>query len=176
MRIAVILVVLAACSTASSPDAGIDAAAEASTDAGVDVGLDAATVDAGTDAAPSDAAIDAPAVVYSSWTECGWDHASCTCPALMGCDAVAGGTFEPLGSSQARVCAADATTCTYVVFTETEGGGVGRRCVVPRAMATCDVRVIAASDAWCQDLFTCNLLMGDCPPDVMPGTSVIACR
>src|SRR5689334_19115939 len=109
-----------ACSAGGTADAGPEAGSDASVDANADAGLDA-SVDAASDA-PADALADSDvdaSVVYTSWTDCGWDHPTCTCPAWMNCDAVAGGTSEPLGSSQARVCAADATTCTYVVFTET---------------------------------------------------------
>jgi len=35
---------------------------------------------------------------------------------------------------------------------------------------------VSATDSHCVDLFTCNLLMGTCPPDIMPGTSIISCR
>jgi hypothetical protein len=59
------------------------------------------------------------------------------------------------------------------VFVETEGGGTARRCRVPIDAGLC----LSGFDSnHCVTLFTCNLLMGTCPPDVMPGSSVISCR
>ena len=93
------------------------------------------------------------------------------CDGIRACQAVAGGSFSALGSQQARVCAIDGDVCEFVVFVETEGGGRARRCRVP-----IDARSCSVTDSHCVDLFTCNLLMGTCPPDVMPGSSVISCR
>lgn len=175
---------VAGCSAAATVDAGTHGDA-GTADAGRDGGDASAPLDAGTDATdagtPIDAAADAAdgAVVYASWHACGWSSSAtdpsvaCLCDGMRDCTAVSGGTFAPLGSSQERVCAADATSCLIVEFRETEGGGVARRCTVPRAMTGCGSALL---DEWCQVLFTCNLLMGDCPPDVTPGGPVIACR
>ena len=81
-----------------------------------------------------------------------------------------------LGSQQARVCAIDGDVCEYVVFVETEGGGTARRCRVPINSGSCQVGFGDTTDSQCVDLFTCNLLLGNCPSDIMPGTSVITCR
>ena len=127
-------------------------------------------------AAPTDAARDVGAAVFTHWHECGWSDPVCTCDGVLACEAVAGGAFEPLGSSQARVCGTDGNDCIIDVFDETEGGGVARRCRIPRSALACSSGVVAWGAGTCEPLFSCNLLMGDCPPDVMPGSSVIACR
>jgi hypothetical protein len=113
---------------------------------------------------------------FTSWTSCGWSGGPCLCDGIQACQAVAGGGFSSLGSQQARVCAIDGDVCEYVVFVETEGGGTARRCRVPMNAGSCVAGFGSATDSHCVDLFTCNLLMGTCPPDIMPGTSVISCR
>jgi hypothetical protein len=133
------------------------------------------------DAQPSDAeALDLAGdrIVFSTWTDCGWSSAAraCLCDGTVACAPVAGGVFTPFGSQQARVCAVERDICEYVVFWETEGGGIARRCRVPIDTALCSAGIGGASDASCVELFRCNLLRGDCPPDVMPGSSVIPCQ
>ena len=113
---------------------------------------------------------------FTSWTSCGWSGGPCLCDGIQACQSVAGGGFSSLGSQQARVCAIDGDVCEYVVFVETEGGGTARRCRVPINAGSCVAGFGSATDSHCVDLFTCNLLMGTCPPDIMPGTSVISCR
>jgi hypothetical protein len=113
---------------------------------------------------------------FTSWTSCGWSGGSCLCDGIKACQAIAGGSFSSLGSQQARVCAIDGEVCEYVVFVETEGGGTARRCRVPIGSGSCLAGFSSTPDSHCVDLFTCNLLMGTCPPDIVPGTSVIACR
>jgi len=114
---------------------------------------------------------------FTSWTSCGWSSSgTCLCDGIRACDAVAGGSFSALGSQQARVCAIDGDVCEYVVFVETEGGGRARRCRVPIDAGSCLAGFGSTTDSHCVDLFTCNLLMGSCPPDIMPGSSVISCR
>jgi hypothetical protein len=114
---------------------------------------------------------------FTSWTSCGWSSSgTCLCDGIHACEAVAGGTFSALGSQQARVCAIDGDVCEYVVFVETEGGGTARRCRVPINSGSCQVGFGDTTDSQCVDLFTCNLLLGNCPSDIMPGTSVITCR
>jgi hypothetical protein len=114
---------------------------------------------------------------YTSWKSCGWSGGSCLCDGISACQAVAGGSFSSLGSQQARVCAIEGEVCEYVVFVETEGGGTARRCRVPLGEGSCLTGFGSSDDGdYCVDLFTCNLLMGTCPPDIMPGTSAIACR
>jgi hypothetical protein len=125
---------------------------------------------------PVDAGADAGSTVYSSWTECGWSDPSCTCDGVLDCAAVAGGAFAPLGSSQARVCAIDGDDCVIVTFRETEGGGVAERCRIPRTALACSDGVVATSGGTCEQLYTCNLLMGDCPSDIALGSSVIHCQ
>jgi hypothetical protein len=98
------------------------------------------------------------------------------CDGIRACQAVAGGSLSALGSQQARVCASDDGVCEYVVFVETEGGGTARRCRVSIDAGSCLAGFASATDSHCVDLFTCNLLMGTCPPDIMPGSSVISCR
>src|SRR3954467_11508963 len=114
---------------------------------------------------------------FTSWTSCGWSSSeACLCDGIRACEAGAGGAFSALGSRQARVCAIDGDACEYVVFVETEGGGTARRCRVPLGTASCVAGFGGAPDSDCVDLFTCNLLMGTCPPDVTPGGTVISCR
>jgi len=114
---------------------------------------------------------------FTSWTSCGWSSSeTCLCDGIRACEAVAGGSFSPLGSRQARVCAIEGDVCEYVVFVETEGGGKARRCRTQINAGPCLGGIGNATDSNCVDLFTCNLLMGTCPPDIMPGTSVISCR
>jgi hypothetical protein len=114
---------------------------------------------------------------FTNWTSCGWTSSeTCLCDGIRACEAVAGGSFSALGSRQARVCALEGGVCEYVVFVETEGGGTARRCRTPINAGPCLGGIGDATDANCVDLFTCNLLMGTCPPDIMPGTSVISCR
>jgi hypothetical protein len=114
---------------------------------------------------------------FTSWTSCGWSSSeACLCEGIRACEAVAGGAFSALGSKQARVCALDGDVCEFVVFAETEGGGKARRCRVPLGAGSCTGGFANATDDQCVDLFTCNLLMGTCPPDIMPGASVISCR
>jgi hypothetical protein len=113
----------------------------------------------------------------TGWTSCGWSSSeACLCDGMRACKAVAGGSFSALGSRQARVCAIDGDDCEYVVFDETEGGGTARRCRTPIGAAACTGGIVDAADSDCVTLFTCNLAMGTCPPDVMPGGSVISCR
>jgi hypothetical protein len=136
---------------------------------------DAQALDADSSEAASD--VEGPArTQFTSWTSCGWSGGSCLCDGIQACQAVAGGGFSSLGSQQARVCAIDGDLCEYVVFVETEGGGTARRCRVPISAGSCVAGFGGAPDSHCVDLFTCNLLMGTCPADVMPGTSVISCR
>jgi hypothetical protein len=66
--------------------------------------------------------------------------------------------------------------CVIDVFGETEGGGRAQRCRIPLEALACSDGVVAWSAGTCEDLFTCNLLMGDCPADVTPGGGVIRCR
>jgi len=114
---------------------------------------------------------------FTSWTSCGWSSTgSCLCDGIRACEAVAGGSFSALGSRQARVCARDGDVCEYVVFVEIEGSGTARRCRVPINAGSCSAGFGGAVDSQCVDLFTCNLQMANCPPDVMPGGSVISCR
>ncbi|SRR6266545_797346 len=114
---------------------------------------------------------------FTSWTSCGWSSGgACLCDGIRACEAVAGGAFSALGSQQARVCAMDGDVCEYVVFVETEGGGTARRCRVPINAPSCVTGFGNTPDSHCVDLFTCNLSMGTCPPDVMPGGPVISCR
>jgi hypothetical protein len=114
---------------------------------------------------------------FTSWRSCGWSSSgTCLCDGINGCVAVAGGAFSALGSQQARVCGIDGDVCEYVVFVETEGGGTARRCRVPIGAGSCTAGLGATADSDCVDLFTCNLLMGTCPPDVTPGGPVISCR
>jgi hypothetical protein len=114
---------------------------------------------------------------FTSWASCGWTSSeTCLCDGIRACEAVAGGSFSALGSRQARVCAIEGDVCEYVVFVETEGGGKARRCRTPINAGPCLGGIGNATDTNCVDLFTCNLLMGTCPPDIMPGTSVISCR
>ena len=126
---------------------------------------DAGEVDASTDADADER--------YTSWTDCGWTDGmstgSCLCDGLAGCDAVAGGVWEPLGSHEIRVCAQRAGSCDVAFFREVEGGGTGFRCTIATS-GTCGFD--EARD--CEAVFTCNLLMGDCPPGVVP-TNVIPC-
>ncbi len=113
----------------------------------------------------------------TNWTSCGWTSSEpCLCDGIRACEAVAGGSFSALGSQQARVCAVEPDACEYVVFVETEGGGTARRCRVPSNSGSCLAGFGNSPDSHCVDLFTCNLLMGTCPPDIMPGGSVISCR
>jgi hypothetical protein len=179
-------------------DAGADDAGLATSRAS-DGGSDGATADsAGPDSAPQEAArpeLDPDAAVadasfsdadradagsdrtaFTAWTSCGWSNGPCLCDGLLACAAVAGGSYLSLGSQQARVCAIDGNICEYVVFVETEGGGVARRCRVPVDGGSCGASFGGAGDDRCVDLFTCNLLLGDCPPDVMPGGPIISCR
>jgi hypothetical protein len=113
---------------------------------------------------------------FTNWASCGWSGGACLCDGIQACQAVAGGEFSSLGSQQARVCAIDGDVCEYVVFVETEGGGTARRCRVPIDAGSCLAGFGNATDSHCVDLFTCNLLMGTCPPDIVPGGSVISCR
>jgi len=114
---------------------------------------------------------------FASWTSCGWTSSgSCLCDGIRACEAVAGGSFSAFGSQQARVCAVEPDSCEYVVFVETEGGGTARRCRVPIDARSCVAGFGGGTDSNCVDLFTCNLLMGTCPPDVTPGGPVISCR
>jgi hypothetical protein len=114
---------------------------------------------------------------FTSWTACGWSSSeTCLCEGIRACEAVAGGSFSALGSKQTRVCALDGDVCEFVVFAETEGGGKARRCRVPLGAGSCSGGSTDATDSQCVDLFTCNLLMGTCPPDVTPGGPVISCR
>jgi hypothetical protein len=174
------LLVLACSSASGTPsgrDAGLDIShdlappdgpgAESNIDAAVTDGLfsDATLVDAGPDR-----------TAFTTWTSCGWSNGPCLCDGLAACASVAGGSYSSLGSQQARVCATDGDVCEYVVFVETEGGGVARRCRVPVDGQSCTAAFGNTSNDRCVDLFTCNLLLGDCPPDVTPGGPVISCR
>ncbi|HEX7477291.1 MAG TPA: hypothetical protein VF331_05755 [Polyangiales bacterium] len=144
---------------------------------GADGSGDLAIADAGNeDAGGLDAAADSGTLSYTSWDECGWSDPACTCAGVLACAAAAGGAFSSLGSSQARVCGVTGDDCIIDVFAETEGGGLARRCLVPRAQLACASGAVAIRDEWCMPLFSCNLLMANCPSDVMPGQSVIACR
>lgn len=77
--------------------------------------------------------------------------------------------WEPLGSHEIRVCARRAGSCDVAFFREVEGGGTAFRCTIPISGA-CGFD--EARD--CEVAFTCNLLMGDCPPGVVP-TNVVPC-
>jgi hypothetical protein len=182
-----VLLVMAGCSKAKS-------GADAASDAGGDVALvDAPPVDAppadigpeiGADAPPADASptdvqaadaevMDARSDGFTSWTDCGWSGGSCVCDGLLACAPVAGGEFYGLGSVQARACAFDGEVCEYVRFQETEGGGVASRCRARIAGASCGNDLLSMSD--CVELFRCNVVMGNCPPDVI-APSVLSCR
>jgi hypothetical protein len=169
-------------------DIGVDGDADVAADADAEVDADEAGDDEG-DGAPGsdDAPVDAPAGEdametdvppdadgrYTSWVDCGWSDGmaagSCLCDGLGACNAVAGGVWEPLGSREIRVCARRDGSCDVAYFREVEGGGSAYRCTIPIAGA-CGFD--EARD--CEAVFTCNLLMGDCPPGVVP-TSVIPC-
>ena len=145
--------------------------------------LDAGSADGGdpdshaTDASPLDGGDAASTrTQFTSWTSCGWSGGTCLCDGIRACQAVAGGSFSSLGSQQARVCAIDDGVCEFVVFVEIEGGGTARRCRVPIDAGSCLAGFGSSTDSHCVDLFTCNLLMGTCPPDIGPGSSVISCR
>jgi len=188
----VLVVVVAGCSKAKS---GRDAAADGRDDVVVvDAPAEVPPVDSapdtGSDAAPADVSpadvpdsdarvadanpVDAASDGFTSWTNCGWSGGSCVCDGLLTCAAVAGGTFYALGSVQARVCALEGDVCVYVRFQEQEGGGIAQRCRARITGAACTNDSLVPSD--CVELFRCNLLMNNCPPDVTPGSSVIDCR
>lgn len=181
-RVAVLGSLLAAGCSCASPGNGLDAAmapdAWANDAWANDAGTrdDASVPDASPNDTGDDASLDAGVVTYASWHECGWSDPTCTCDGVLACEAVAGGTFEPLGSAQARVCGIDGADCIVDVFDETEGGGMAQRCRIPRAALACSEGIVAWGAGTCEPLFTCNLLMGDCPSDVAPGSSVIHCR
>lgn len=187
----VMLLAVAGCSKAKS---GRDAAADGRDDVGlVDAPAEMppvdATPDTSTDAPPDDAppadapvtdaqvadanVLDAASDGFTSWTDCGWSGGSCVCDGLLSCAAVAGGTFYGLGSVQARACALDGDVCEYVRFQEQEGGGVAQRCRARITGAQCTNDYLITSD--CVELFRCNLLMNNCPPDLI-APSVINCR
>jgi hypothetical protein len=119
---------------------------------------------------------DANRTAYTSWRACGWSDPTCLCQGFLGCNAIAGGTFESLGSAQSRVCGIEGDVCDFVIFIETEGGGVARRCRVPLSELSCNQGVVTVRDDQCAALFACNLQLGDCPPDVTPGGTVISCQ
>src|SRR5262245_10766977 len=167
-----------ACSkSASKRDAGPDGAADAPpTDVGrpdADAPDDsrADVPDAGTADASGDRAM------FTSWTSCGWVSGPnvCLCDGLATCAAVAGGVAFGLGSDQVRACAVDGDTCEYVAFHEIEGGGVAWRCRVSIDAGVCDGDHPRVGGEGCVELFRCNLLMGNCPSDLMP-PSFISCR
>ncbi|MBI5487337.1 MAG: hypothetical protein HY905_08395 [Deltaproteobacteria bacterium] len=155
-------------------DAEVDLETEVATDVGAEVGLDDG-LDA--DSEPGDVGdVDAPLDAgepYTSWTDCGWTDGtvagSCLCDGLAACEAIAAGVWEPLGSHEIRVCARRAGSCDVAFFREVEGGGTGFRCTIPTS-GTCGFD--EAHD--CEAVFSCNLLMGDCPSGVVP-TNVIPC-
>jgi len=170
------LLVIAGCSKAKSAR---DAAADGRDDVVVvDARADVAPVDAApdSDAQAADAnVVDAGADGFTSWTNCGWSASggSCVCDGLLTCAAVAGGTFYGLGSVQARVCSFDGDVCEYVRFQEQEGGGVAQRCRARITGAACTNDYLTTSD--CVEIFRCNLVMNNCPPDLI-APSVINCR
>jgi len=155
-------------------DIGVDADADVDADGAEDAAGDDAPEpdDDGAGATEIDASPDADGR-YASWADCGWSDGmaagGCLCDGLGACDAVAGGVWEPLGSREIRVCARLDGSCDVAYFREVEGGGSAYRCTIPIAGA-CGFD--EARD--CEAVFTCNLLMGDCPPGVVP-TSVIPC-
>jgi hypothetical protein len=185
------LLAVAGCSKAKS---GRDAAADGRDDVGlVDAPAEVPPVDSApdtsTDGAPSDVppgdapetdtrvadanVLDAATDGFTSWTDCGWSGGSCVCDGLLTCAAVAGGTFYGLGSVQARACALDGDVCEYVRFQEQEGGGIAQRCRARITGAQCTNDYLTTSD--CVEIFRCNLLMNNCPPDLFP-PSAINCR
>jgi hypothetical protein len=181
-RLALSVIIAAACSKkVATEDAGPDTG---QTGDGASADRGDAQVDEPSIPEPNpDASLDGPSgdassrrAEFTSWTSCGWEGGPCLCDGIRACAPVAGGAYLPFGSQQARVCAIDGDVCEYVVFSETEGGGTARRCRVPLDAGTCVAGFGNTSDPRCVDLFTCNLLMGNCPPDVMPSVSVIFCR
>jgi hypothetical protein len=124
------------------------------------------------DAGPRpDSAIPDAGARFDAWTDCGWPDGenTCLCDGVSACDAVAGGMWAPLGSSAMRTCARRGDTCDVAYFTETEGGAAGYHCSI--AVGTCGLDL--ARD--CQQVVSCNLLMGDCPAEIVP-TNVIPCE
>jgi hypothetical protein len=178
------LVVLLAVAGCSKAKAGRDAAADGRDDGVlVDAPAEMPPFDVAPDgdAQVDDAQVDDANVVdaaadragFTSWTDCGWSGGSCVCDGLLTCAAVAGGEFYGLGSVQARVCAFDGDVCEYVRFREQEGGGIAERCRAPITGAACASDRLTTSD--CVELFRCNLVLNNCPPDLI-APSVIACR
>jgi len=170
-----------ACECASSP---------ASRDGGFDGGFDAgardggavdggASDDAGDGGVPTDA-LASDAGWYEAWTDCGSaggtpmddEVLACICSGVNACDAVAGVLFAGLGSQRFRVCGRDGLgRCVISAFTETEGGGAGQRCPIPADTAVCTSSInFGDIAAYCEETFTCNLLMSSCPMELTPCT------
>ena len=129
--------------------------------------------------APTFAACSGPTredTTYTAWTGCGMGDgdpnpsASCLCTGIRACDAVAGGSWLPLGSEQFRVCGVKDNACVVAAFSEVEGGGASSVCWIPLDADVCDRNQNLHYDniaAYCLTQSQCNLLMGTCPASVL---------
>ena len=97
------------------------------------------------------------------------DSGNCFCGALSACTRGVGQVQQlPLGSQGWRICGHDeGPACVVNVFRETEGGLSLWRCFAPDTFACGAGTVPGPESLTCEHLLDCNLLIGNCPADVL---------
>jgi hypothetical protein len=124
-------------------------------------GAAASTGGAGTGGAP-DAGSDGGSL------PCDGDAASCLCQSIATtCAPEESFEWLPLGSRGYRICADAGDGCVVRHFQETEGGVAMFRCYAPHDLPCSGDPWSVIQSMTCSLVGSCNVLLGDCPSDLL---------